>query len=185
MGFAVFQSQPSSEQVRAFLGRTIAKTGRAPRHLVCDKSGQFWCPDFKAWWKRKGIKPRFGAVGRYGSIAVIERLIYTTKRLLRLLPLVPLRRDLFRREVACVTEWYNQYRPHSSLGARTPDERYFGRFPANRRPRFEPRDRWPRGSPSARRWALVRGKPGARLELAVEFHAGRKHLPVVRIRRAA
>jgi transposase InsO family protein len=185
MGFAVFESQPSSRQVRAFLGRTIAKAGRAPRHLVCDKGGQFWCPEFKAWCKRKGIKPRFGAVHKYGSIAIIERLISTTKRLLRLLPQTPLRRDAFRREIGCLSAWYNEDRPHASLRGCTPNERYFGRFPANRRPRFEPRDRWPRGSPCARPWALVRGKPGARLELDVGFHAGRRHLPIVRIRRAA
>jgi len=185
MGFAVFESQPSSRQVRVLLGRAMARAGRAPRHLVCDKGRQFWCPGFKTWCKRRGVKPRFGAVHKHGSIAVIERLISTTKRLLRLLPHVPLRRRAFRREVACATEWYNQYRPHSSLAGCTPDERYFGRFPANRKPRFEPRNRWPRGSPCAKPWALVRGKPGAQLELEVGFHAGRRHLPVVRIKRAA
>ena len=40
-------------------------------------------------------------------------------------------------------------------------------------------------SPCARPWALVRGKPGAQLELHVEFLGGRKHLPVVTLRRAA
>jgi hypothetical protein len=33
--------------------------------------------------------------------------------------------------------------------------------------------------------ALVKGKPGVRLELAVESHAGRRHLPIVRVQRAA
>ena len=42
-----------------------------------------------------------------------------------------------------------------------------------------------RGSPAAKPWALVRGKPGAQLELHVEFLGGRKHLPVVTLRRAA
>ena len=35
---------------------------------------------------------------------------------------------------------------------------------------------WPRGSPCARHWALVRGKPGAELTLEVSFHRGRKTL---------
>jgi hypothetical protein len=100
-------------------------------------------------------------------------------------PILQLRREAFRREVAPATDWYNEHRPHTALGGRTPNEVYFGRYPANRRPRFEPRERWPRGSPCARPWALVRGSPGARLELDVEFHAGRKHLPVVRLKRAA
>jgi hypothetical protein len=32
----------------------------------------------------------YGTVGKYGSIAVIERLMLTTKRILLCLPLVPL-----------------------------------------------------------------------------------------------
>ena len=32
-------------------------------------------------------------------------------------------------------------------GGATPDERYFGRRPANRTPRWEPREKWPRASP--------------------------------------
>ena len=48
-----------------------------------------------------------------------------------------------------------------------------------------PRPQWPRGAPCAKPWALVRGKPGAELILEVRFHRGRKHLPIVRLRRAA
>jgi hypothetical protein len=76
------------------------------------------------------------------------------------------------------------FRPHTTLGGRTPDEVYHRRFPANRRPRYEPRSRWPRGSPCAKPWALTRNGPGAPLELEVTFHGGRKHLPIVTIRRA-
>ena len=59
------------------------------------------------------------------------------------------------------------------------------RFPANRKPRFEPRPKWPRGSLCARPWALVKGKPGVRIERDVEFQASRRHLPAVRLERAA
>jgi len=31
----------------------------------------------------------------------------------------------------------------------------------------------------------VKGQPGVRIELVVEYHAGKKHLPVVKLRRAA
>jgi len=61
MGIAVFRSQPTSEMVRAFLGRTIRQAGEAPKHLICDKGLQFWCAGFKNWCKRRGIHPRFGA----------------------------------------------------------------------------------------------------------------------------
>jgi len=57
--------------------------------------------------------------------------------------------------------------------------------PTNRSPRYEPRDRWPRGSPCAKPWALIKGKPGVGLELQVRYHRGRKHLPVVTLGAAA
>lgn len=185
MGFAVFKSQPTSEQVRALLGRTISKTGAPPKHLVCDKGRQFWCNGFKAWCKRRGIKPRFGAVGKHGSIAVIERLILSVKLMLRFFPLVPFRIEVFRRNVQATFDWFNEYRPHTTLRGRTPNEVYERRFPANRRSRLEPRNRWPRGAPCARPHALVRGSPGARLSLELKFHNGRKHLPIVTVYRAA
>ncbi len=82
-------------------------------------------------------------------------------------------------------DWRHERRPHAALGRATPDEVYFHHRPANRRPRCEPRDRWPSGSPCAAPWGLVKGKPGARLELQVQFLAVRKHLPIVRLTRAA
>ena len=57
MGFAVFAQQPTSEQVRSLLGRTIHSAGRAPKYLICDKGSQFWCSGFKNWCQRRGIKP--------------------------------------------------------------------------------------------------------------------------------
>jgi len=122
---------------------------------------------------------------RHGGIAIVERFLRTLKEGLRQLWLIPLRREAFHREVKLFVDWYNEQRPHESLGGQTPDEVYCRRFPACRRPRHEPRAKWPRGSPCAGAWALVRGQPGARLQLDVEFQAGRKHLPVVRLRRVA
>jgi len=98
---------------------------------------------------------------------------------------LPLRADVFRLEVELIVGWYNETRPHMMLGGRTPNEVCFHRFPANRTPRFEPRERWPRGSPCAKPWALVKGKAGMRWELEVEFHHGRRHLPILRLKRGA
>lgn len=79
---------------------------------------------------------------------------------------------------------------------------------ANRAPRFEsersgdppalsggPRLRWPRGSPCLpaavpsggrhKPQTLVKGKPGVRRGLVVTFEGGRKHLPVITLRRGA
>lgn len=185
MGAAVFGRQPTSEAVRAFLGRTAAKARAAPKYLICDRGTQFDCDGFRRWCRRHTIRPRYGALGKHGSIAVVERFIRTLKELLGLLALVPMRREAFRHELNFIVDWYNEHRPHETLGGRTPNEDYLRRFPAHRRPRFEPRSKWPRGSPCAKPWALVRGKLGARLQLNVEFLAGHKHLPIITLRRAA
>ena len=117
-------------------------------------------------------------------IAVVERLILTFKQGIDWLPVVPLRREAFRRELLNLAAWYNTQRPHRSLGGHTPDEVSHAWFPANRNPRFEPSPKWPRGSPFARPWTLVEGKPGVRIELDVELPAGHRHQPIVRLRRA-
>jgi len=121
------------------LGQVAAAVGRAPRYLVCDKGTQFWCAGFKAWRKGRKIRPRYGAVGRYGSISVIERFIKTLKcNCLRRI-LVPLRREDLNAELLAFAEWFNNYRPHEGLGGATPQEKWEGARPAIRNPRFEPR----------------------------------------------
>jgi hypothetical protein len=98
---------------------------------------------------------------------------------------VSYRRNAFLKEVPAIVEWYNNVRPHAWLGGKTPNEAYHDTFPANRRPRFEPRTRWPRGSPCAKPWALVRGSPGAKLTLEVGLHNGYRHLPTVKLTHVA
>lgn len=156
-----------------------------PKYLICDKGGQFWWDGFRSWCDRKGIRPRFGAVGQHGSIAIVERLILTVKNECTRRILVPYRRQKFLRELSDFGDWYNVWRPHMSLGGRTPHEVYHHLRPANRAPRFEPRPRWPRRSPCARPQTLVKGQPGATLALQVTYYHARKHLPLVTLRRAA
>ena len=65
MGITAFKNQLSGKAVCGFLGRTIAKAGKTPRHIVCDRGKQFDCEAFRKWCKRKGIKrPRYGAIGK-------------------------------------------------------------------------------------------------------------------------
>jgi transposase InsO family protein len=186
MGVAVFRTAPTSKAVCEFLGRAIHSAGRAPRYIVCDKGPQFWCPGFKRWCKRRKIKPpRFGAVGKHGSIAVVERFILTMKTLCTRVILVPLRRETMRSELELFRRWYNESRPHMTLKGATPDEIYHGRHPTCRYPRLEPRAHWPRRSSCARPGVPIRGWPGQRLGLHVEFTSGRKQLPTVSLRSAA
>ena len=183
MGVAVFKKQPTSVQVRMFLGRLYAK--RKPKYIVCDKGSQFWCHGFKAWCKRKGIEPRFGAVGKYGSISLIERFIRSMKSEgLRMLA-IPLQLQKMRAKISLYVAWYNGYRPHQALNGRTPDELRRGAVPANRRRRYEPRKRWPTEGRCAAPQASIKGERDVRLGLRVDFFEGRRHLPVVELRSAA
>ena len=185
LGFALFRKQPTSEQVRQFLGRVITTVGAVPKYLVTDCGAQFACAGFSRWCRRRGIRQRRGAVGQHGSIALAERFIRTLKDCcLRVLSFVPLRLPTFRREVALFFAWYND-RPHMTLHGATPDEVYFGLRSACLAPRFEPRAAWPRASPCAKPMTLVKGHPGVQVSLNVTFVAGRRHLPRVSLTRAA
>lgn len=99
--------------------------------------------------------------------------------------LVPLRRESFRAELSLFVAWYNEHRPHTWLGGRTPGEVYDALPPANEQPRIEPRPRWPVESRCAQPRAPVDGKPGTIAELDVTHVAGRKHLPIITLRRVA
>jgi putative transposase len=186
MGYAVFKQAPSAVAVRSFLGRAIHGAGTAPKYLISDKGSLFWpTAGYRCWCRRRGIRPRFGAVGQRGSIAVIERFFKTLKYELLDGLHIPLRAATLRWELSLRIGWYNEHRPHRSLRGRTPNEVYFSRLPAHRRPRLEPRPHWPRGSPCARPQVLVAGQPGGRFALDVEVHGGYRHLPIVRLRRVA
>jgi len=73
--FAVFKRQPSSQELRACLGRAMGRGRAKPKHLISDRGAQFDCHGFTKWAKRKKVRLRYGAVGKYGSIAIIERFI--------------------------------------------------------------------------------------------------------------
>jgi len=183
LGFAVFKSTPSSEKVTTALTRIMFAEGIRPKHLIVDR--QFKCEHFEnIWCKVMNILPRFGAVGKHGSIAVVERFHRTLKEILRLIT-VPEDQSEFECEVGLIIDWYNEHRPHDTLGGKTPNEVYFSRPPANEQPRFEPRTRWPRGSPCAGPQVDVEGEPGGPFVLEIDCHKRRRHLPMMRARRAA
>ena len=167
--------------MRHFLGHSIAGTGRSPKYVVCDKGSQFWNDGFKGWCRRKKIRPRFGAVGQHGSIAVVERFILTLKNSYTRLILISPGKDVFRKKLQIFSLWYNEHRPHTALAGKTPHEAYYRLFGANKILRFEPRSRWPVRSPCASPQAAIRGKLGTRLVLHVRVLAGRRHLPIVKL----
>ena len=185
MGCAVFKCRPSSEEVTAALDRIMSKEQVQPKHLIIDHGSEFKCEHFEnEWCTARNIRPRFGAVGQHGSIAVVERFHRTMKDILRRI-VIPEDQADFEREVGLVIEWYNEHRPHETLGGKTPNEVYFSRPAANEQPRIEPRKRWPRGSPCAKPQAALEGQPGDAMVLEIDCLENRRHLPVIRVRLAS
>jgi transposase InsO family protein len=156
-----------------------------PKYLIVDQGSEFKSDHFKNdWCKNHGILPRFGAVGKHGSIAVVERFHRTFKDILRLAT-IPEEQSRYEQEASLIIDWYNEHRPHNTLDDKTLNEVYFFRQAANEQPRYEPRERWPRGSPCARPQAEVAGEPGDPIVLEIECLEGRRHLPIIRTRLAA
>lgn len=185
VGFALFTRQPTSEQVCVFLDRAIRKAGRKPKHIITDRGKQFDCEAFREWCKGRTIRPRYGAVGKHGSIAIIETVLRSMKSECTTRIIVPLGLTAMRRELALYAAWYNEHRPHAGLGGRTPLEVYRNLPPGNEAPRFEPRARWLRGSPCARPVVPVMESPGVKLALVLRNFEDRGHLPVIELKRAA
>jgi hypothetical protein len=156
-----------------------------PKHLIVDQGPEFDCEHFKdVWCKARNIQYRFGAVGKHASIAVVERFHRTMKELLRLI-VVPEDQAEFEREANLIVQWYNESRPHMTLNGKTPNEVYHSRSPANQQPRIEPRTRWPRGSPCARPQVAMSGDPGDPATIDIDCLEGSRHLPIIRVGRAA
>jgi len=170
---------------QGFDSRAVLRAGHAPRYIISDQGRQFRAKSFRRWCRRRSICPRFGSVGKYGSLAVIERFMRSMKSECTRRMHVPMRLDAMRLEIALYVLWYNEHRPSQALSGRTPWEVYEAIPPANERRRFEPRAEWPRQSPCASPQARIRGERGAKVTLMVGFLEGRRHLPVIELRRAA
>ena len=99
--------------------------------------------------------------------------------------LIPMRQTTFQNELKLFIDWYHEHRSNSGIDGCTPYEVYHALPPANRQPRCEPRSRWPRKSRCAKPQTLVAGKPGDEFTLKIDFVNGRKHLPIVTLKRAA
>lgn len=164
--------------------------GEVPSHVISDKGAQFFGRDedtsYQYWCKARGIRMRFGAVGKKGSIAIIERVILSLKNEATRRVLIPFGLEAMARLVAGYRGWYNAHRPHMALGSKTPDEVFFGRVAAPELPRYEPRKRFALCRAPARAAPVaVRGKRGDAFELVVSHHDEQLPLPVVELRRVA
>jgi putative transposase len=127
LALRVVAREPTAAFAVRLLREAVAAHGAAPTWMVTDQGTQLTAAEFTRALRRQGIRRRFGAVGRSGSIALIERFWKSLKVefagrlvLYRPLPAIDARLRAYVR-------WFNAERPHQGLGQRTPDEVHFAR----------------------------------------------------------
>ena len=141
--FSVFTKEPTAQEIRILFLKAMARFG-IPRHFVSDQGRQFIDSGFRQFLFGLGVRHRFGAIGKTGSIAIIERFWKQLKYTLRLRSFRPLfLEDLVRR----LTSWllfYTNNRPHQGLSGATPSEVFLRQKPAGlyavHPPRGKPRE---------------------------------------------
>jgi hypothetical protein len=126
----VFTKEPSAAEIAGFVSGIAKRHGR-PAHFVSDQARCFTGQVFRRTLRRLGAKQRFGAIGKKGSIALIERLWRTLKDTLGLRLLRPLVAEDLMEKIELGLVHYAHFRPHQALGGATPAEIYFGRTPAH------------------------------------------------------
>jgi transposase InsO family protein len=100
-----FVREPSGAQIADLLRQAAEKYG-PPRHFVSDRGSQFTSDPFRQAILEGSVSHRFGALGKVGSIAIIERLWKTAKALLGVRPLPPLTRAEAQRRVELALFYY-------------------------------------------------------------------------------
>jgi transposase InsO family protein len=101
----------------------------APKHLISDRASVFIGDVFAELLRQWTIKPRLGAVGKKGSIAVTERAMRTLKY--EWLKRVPIVKGFDHLASLCMEfeHWYNAWRPRMTLEGLRPDEFHYERKP--------------------------------------------------------
>jgi len=127
----VFWQEPTAQSILRLFETTIERFGM-PRHLVTDQGSQFIAKEFRDRIKELGVLHRFGAIGKTGSIALIERLWRTLKQGLALKAFKPLVLDELQQRLTLGLAYYAFIRPHQGLAGATPAEVYFAHDPVSR-----------------------------------------------------
>jgi putative transposase len=116
----VCPTEPTAAWVCALVSRAIREADANPTHLISDHGSQFTSIEFKRLLRRRGVRHRYGAVGRSGSIALIERWWRTLKREALDATSSWLTVEALAQRVARYAEWFNSARPHQGLQGRAP-----------------------------------------------------------------
>ena len=161
LALRVTAHEPSAAFAVRLLREAVAENGSAPKWMVSDHGRQLTSPSFRRALRARGIRPRLGAIGKTGSLALIERFwkSFKVEHARGLFLYRPLR-AIEQRMRSYAFGWFNVHRPHQGLDQRTPDEVHFGR--------------------STRATSVP-----LRAVLAVRHVDGDRELPVLSLRRAA
>jgi transposase InsO family protein len=138
---AVFLSEPSGSALARLFARAALRFG-PPRHSVSDRGSQFTSGTFRRLLARHHVRHRYGAIGRTGSIALIERFFLTLKVVTGFMKRPPLLRRDVERRLGLFFAYYTCLRPHQGLAGRTPAEVFLGQSRAQRGD-FPPPRGWP------------------------------------------
>jgi putative transposase len=138
LAIGFLRGEPNGRFAVRLLRRALARDG-TPTWLVSDKDRALRTKLVNGLLRHHGVRRRYGAVGRKGSIAVIERFWRSMKQeyvngLFLYRPGAAIER-LVRR----YARWFNQERPHQGLRNRTPDERDLPRPTAAHSPQLDRR----------------------------------------------
>ena len=119
---------PNAGWINNALESAIEKHG-APKHIISDQAGVFTGNVFAELLESWNVKPRFGAVGKHGSISVTERVIETLKY--EWLKRVPIIKGFDHLTMLCEEFecWYNRWRPHMTLDGLRPEDVYYDKKP--------------------------------------------------------
>ena len=109
------------------LEEALSQHGK-PEIFNTDQGSQFTSEAFTGRLKEEGIKISMDGKGRWADNVFVERLWRSLKYEHVYLHAYESVGEA-RRKIGCYFEFYNSRRPHSSLGAKTPDQVYFHRPP--------------------------------------------------------
>ena len=135
---------------------------------------------YRKFCRKLNIKPRYGAIGKYGSIAIMERFMKTLKNGCTRRISIPMNLHQMQHELVLFIIWYNIHRPHSAfmrqqnkcepMGPRTPQEVYAGILTSNRQ-----------NAPPKQK-ETIHNCDLPPIGINVSYFAGRKHLPIIEIK---
>ncbi len=143
LSFSVFTKEPTAKDIRILFLKAMARFG-IPRHFVSDQGSQFIDSGFRQFLFGLGVRHRFGAIGKTGSIAIIERFWKQLKYTLILRSFRPFFQDDFEQRLESWLFFYTNIRPHQGLAGATPSEVFLRQKPAGlyavHPPRGKPRE---------------------------------------------